>query len=104
MQPYHTLSAIDESNRPDHFYLEPGDRCFYMGEYVAKRGYTGSPTNNLISNFKKSPDVRGKPEWKIQGVRDPGDSPKHQELHGRMRAVPVRAYPAVEGQGSPILR
>lgn len=57
------LSKIDELTRLDHSYLEPDDECYYLGEYTARMGYAHSDTNQLIYNFKKSPEKKGRPEW-----------------------------------------
>ena len=38
----------------------------FLGEYTARQGYTYSPTNDLILNFKKPPDRRGRPEWRYK--------------------------------------
>lgn len=54
---------IDELARPDHWYLELEDDCYYIGEYTARGGHACSETNQLIHNFKKSVDKRGRPEW-----------------------------------------
>lgn len=60
------FTRIDELTRPDHHWLSDEDRCYFLGEYAAGRGYSYSQTNNLISNFKKPMDRRGKPEWKYK--------------------------------------
>lgn len=57
------LTKIDDLTRPDHWYLEPEDDCYFFGEYTARRGYAFSPTNNLVLNFKKSVTTRGTPQW-----------------------------------------
>lgn len=54
---------IDELARPDHSYLESEDECYYIGEYTARGGHACSETNQLIHNFKKSLEKRGRPEW-----------------------------------------
>jgi len=54
---------IDELVRSDHWYLEPEDECYYIGEYTARGGHACSETNQLIHNFKKSLERRGRPEW-----------------------------------------
>jgi hypothetical protein len=46
---------IDDTNRGQHYYLEPGDRCMYFGEYFAGKGYQGGDTNQLIHNLKIKP-------------------------------------------------
>lgn len=58
------LTEIDQLTRPDHYYLEEADNCFFLGEYTARKGFAYSDTNNLILNLKKTPDRRGKEEWR----------------------------------------
>jgi hypothetical protein len=58
------LTKIDDLTRPDHWYLETDDTCYYLGEYTARRGYAFSDTNQLIFNLKKPPDRKGRPEWR----------------------------------------
>lgn len=61
------FTRIDDLTRRDHWHLTPEDRCFFFGEYTARAGYAFSETNNLILNFKKSPEKRGLPEWRYKG-------------------------------------
>ena len=51
------LTWIDETNRGDHYYLAPEDRCLFYGEYFRGLSYRGGPTNQLIFNFKTAPSV-----------------------------------------------
>ena len=60
------FTQIDELTRPDHVWLTEDDSCFFLGEYTARGGYAYSVTNDLIHNFKKSPDRRGRPEWQYK--------------------------------------
>ena len=60
------FTAIDELTRPDHYWLTDDDRCYFLGDYTAGRGYSYSQTNQLILNFKKSLDRQGKPEWQYK--------------------------------------
>jgi hypothetical protein len=63
----YNLVKIDEFLRPDHKYLEPDDECFYFMEYIPiKRLYNAE--NNLMMNFKKEMDRKGRPEWKYKGI------------------------------------
>jgi hypothetical protein len=57
------LTKIDDLTRPDHSYLTTEDECYFFGEYTARRGFAFSAANNLILNFKKGMDRRGRPEW-----------------------------------------
>lgn len=60
------LTEIDQLTRADHSYLTEDDRCFFLGEYTARRGFAYSDTNSLILNLKKKPDRRGRPEWRYK--------------------------------------
>ena len=61
------FTEVDELIRPEHFHLRAADRCYFIGEYTARKGYNYSATNDLILNFKKSMDRRGNPhEWKYK--------------------------------------
>ena len=51
----------------DHWHLRPSDECYFLGEYTARTGYQGSPTNQLIFNLKKRFDRRGLPDWHYKG-------------------------------------
>jgi hypothetical protein len=57
------LTEIDDLTRPDHYHLDAGDTCLFLGEYTARKGFSFSATNQLVLNFKKSVDRRGRPEW-----------------------------------------
>ena len=61
------FTRIDDLTRPDHSYLTGEDSCYFLGEYTARKGYAYSATNNLIVNFKKTMDRRGRPEWQHKG-------------------------------------
>jgi hypothetical protein len=59
------LSEIDELTRVDHSHLADSDRCYFIGEYTARAGFSHSSTNDLILNFKKSPSRRSNErEWR----------------------------------------
>jgi len=62
---------IDELARKDHYYLAPDDACYYLREYTAGRDYSFGQTNNLISNFKKSPLLKDQAQYqyKRQAIR-----------------------------------
>jgi hypothetical protein len=69
------LQRIDEHTRPDHFYLDEGDECYYVFEYTARQEPPYDETSNLIFNLKKSVDRRGRPEYyyKERDIRRAGD-------------------------------
>ncbi len=60
------LTEIDPLTRGDHTFLGEGDRCFFLGEYTARKGFSYSATNNLINNFKKPMNVRGTAQWRYK--------------------------------------
>lgn len=60
------LKKIDELTKDDHHYLKNSDNCHYFGEYTSHKGYNHSPTNNLISNFKKPLEVKNTPQWRYK--------------------------------------
>jgi hypothetical protein len=70
------LTEIDDLTRPDHYYLDAGDTCLFLGEYTARKGFTFSATNQLVLNFKKSVDRRARPEWqhKERAIREVGQA------------------------------
>ncbi len=43
-------------------HIDADDRCYYFMEKESE-GYTKSSANNLMNNFKKPVDRKGKPEW-----------------------------------------
>lgn len=51
----------DQISKPVYINLDD-DICFYAREYIG-HGYQGSPSNQLISNFKIEPSYRGGPRW-----------------------------------------
>ena len=57
---------VDALALPDHYYLDEHDTCYYAGEYTAGEGHAYSETNQLILNFKKSPDKRGTSQWQYK--------------------------------------
>lgn len=65
------LTKIDDLTRREHHHLRESDECYYLGEYTSQEDYSYSRTNQLIHNFKKSMDRRGRPEWryKEQAIR-----------------------------------
>ena len=60
---YERLTQIDSSVRGDHFYLTEEDVCLFFGEYTARRGFSHSDTNQLISNLKKSVNLQGQQQY-----------------------------------------
>jgi len=55
------IQRIGVENFP--YWLDDDDVCYYARDYVSEGGYGASEANQLISNFKKPPERRGRPEW-----------------------------------------
>lgn len=53
-------NRIDELDRHRPSHLEENDLCYYAREYTPRGGWQA---NQLIHNFKKSPDKKGTGEW-----------------------------------------
>ncbi len=60
------LSKVDDLILHEHHWLASDDNCFFLREYTAGAGYAHGDTNNLISNLKKKPERRDKPDWKYK--------------------------------------
>ena len=58
------LVRIDELVLSQHGSLSMWDECYYLMEYTARGGYDRGSGNDLIQNFKKPLEKKGKPEWK----------------------------------------
>lgn len=58
------FAQIEGTQLYDHSYLTSEDECYYLGEYTPREGPHYSDTNQLVLNFKKSVDRRGKWEWR----------------------------------------
>lgn len=56
---------IDDQLRGDHCYLEPGDECYALGEYVPGADF-GVGLNDLVQNFKKPMDRKDLPEFRYK--------------------------------------
>lgn len=65
------FQEVDDSNRADHFHLTGQDTCLFLFEYTSNRDYTFSATNQLITNLKKRPSLRGTAQWphKLSAIR-----------------------------------
>jgi hypothetical protein len=60
------LQKIDEHTRPDHFYLDKDDDCYYFFEYTARQSPPYDSTSDLIFNLKKPVDRKGKAEYRYK--------------------------------------
>lgn len=48
------------------YYLDDNDECYFARDYLPGRGYAASESNDLINNFKKPIDRKGRPEWRYK--------------------------------------
>ena len=91
------LTKIDPLILCDHVYLDEDDECYFIGEYTARMGYAYSATNDLVLNFKKTMDRRGRLEWPHKGraIRRAADAfrtalePMGQEAINQVTFVPI---------------
>ena len=60
------FTKIDRFTHKHHRWLEKSGEFYFLGEYTARKRYSYSPTNDVILNFKKPSDRKGKPEWKYK--------------------------------------
>lgn len=60
------LTEVDDLIRQSVPHLQAGDRCYYAREFTKNSGYQHGETNQLIFNFKKPVDRKGKPEWRYK--------------------------------------
>lgn len=60
------LLEVDDLIRCDHSHLRRDDRCFFLRESIPRAGFAGGEANSLSLNLKKSPDRRGRPEWRYK--------------------------------------
>lgn len=63
------IRKIGDLERQDHSHLTPDHDCYFFGEYTARAGYSHSSTNQIITNIKKKPSLKGTPQWQYK-IRD----------------------------------
>lgn len=61
------LQKIDVSLISDHSCLESTDHCYFFGEYTGRQGFNHSEMNQLVWNFKKPMEKKGKTGWHYKG-------------------------------------
>lgn len=49
------LTWIDETNRGQYHFLDPGDRCLFFSDFFGGQGWSAGYTNQLIKNYKRTP-------------------------------------------------
>ena len=62
------LTEVGTLERPDHYHLPADAKCYFWGEYTPYEHTNGkkwdfSPTNQLVSNFKKKLERKGMGDW-----------------------------------------
>lgn len=57
------LRVVGDLEREDHWYLGADDHCYFFGEYMPRKGFAHSATNQLVMNLKKKPDLRHTAQW-----------------------------------------
>ena len=60
------FSEIDDTNREDHSRLLPDDKCYYLYEYTSSQNWSFGDTNQLISNLKKKPSLKGTAQYRYK--------------------------------------
>ena len=99
------LTEISDLERKDHHYLPASAKCYFWGEYTPYEHTQGkkwdySPTNRLISNFKKKMDRSGRPDghYKAEAIRQVAEqfskSWRWDQLHERYRICLVPIPPS----------
>lgn len=65
------VKELEEENIADCYYLDAGDKCYYLGDYTPRGGYSCSEINQLITNLKKSESRRGSNDYhyKIEAIK-----------------------------------
>ena len=97
------LSEIDDLSRPEHYFLAPGDKCFFLWEYAPTRDYKFSEANSLVLNFKKSPERQGLPEWryKEEAIEKIAEAFRRSIRAEWLRGVTLVPIPPSKAKGSP---
>lgn len=65
------MKELEEENIADCYYLDVKDKCYYLGDYTPRGGYSCSEINQLIANLKKSVLKKGSGEYyyKINAIK-----------------------------------
>lgn len=98
------LTRIDALVRPDHGYLTEEDHCYFIGEYTARRGFAYSASNNLLLNFKKGMDRRGRPEWryKTKAIQEAASAFRAALADGDLDQLTFVPIPPSKAKGDPL--
>ena len=98
------LVKIDEALRQEHCHLTADDDCYFFGEYQSRAGYAASPTNGLITNFKKSVTRRGLPEYryKEQSIAEVGQLIRNSIASASLGASTFVPVPPSKSKADPL--
>jgi len=98
------FTAVDDLLRPLYAHLAASDQVYFLREYTSGRGFTHSETNRLILNLKKSPDRRGRPEWRYKedAIRQVASEFRESLTLQRLRAVTFVPMPPSKRKGDPL--
>jgi hypothetical protein len=98
------FTAVDDLLRPLYAHLSATDQCYFLREYTSGRGFTHSETNRLILNLKKSPDRRGRPEWRYKehAIQQVAREFRASLNLQRLRAVTFVPMPPSKRQDDPL--
>ncbi|OYX14421.1 MAG: hypothetical protein B7Z15_04065 [Rhizobiales bacterium 32-66-8] len=98
------LRVIGELERIDHWHLTETDDCAFLGEYTPRKGYSHSQTNQIITNLKKSPELRNSAQWpwKLRAVVDVAACLSGNLNADNMHGVAVVPMPPSKPPGHPL--
>ncbi|HEV7921293.1 MAG TPA: hypothetical protein VGR02_10950 [Thermoanaerobaculia bacterium] len=98
------FTAVDDLLRPLYAHLAASDQVYFLREYTSGRGFTHSETNRLILNLKKSPDRRGRPEWryKEEAIRHVAGEFRDSLNLQRLRSVTFVPMPPSKRKDDPL--
>ncbi|MBL8371615.1 MAG: hypothetical protein JNK28_09520 [Burkholderiaceae bacterium] len=80
------------------------DDCYFFGEYQSRAGYAASPTNGLITNFKKPVTRRGLAEYryKEQSIVEVGQLIRTSIAPAALRTSTFVPIPPSRSKGDPL--
>lgn len=97
------LSRIDDASRSDHFHLTEEDECYYFLEYTSGRTYSFSQANSAISNLKKKPSSRDRPDYKykLEVIRTASNTFRSALNHEWLRQATLVPIPGSKARAHP---
>lgn len=96
-------TLIDELSRPDHFHLHQDDTCIFFREYTSGGGYNGGDANQLITNLKIKPSLRGtnRYRYKEREIAECGRYFREGIKPDWLRSVTLVPMPPSKAKGHP---